>query len=137
MTFSVPLCHILTQKHGRRNELKGELPGNSYTGQIDSWKREVLGFQGSLLNTHHGKGKRICLVLLQGPLPGSVLVVYSQSPRDICLALPEMSKKSILSCSVLQWDISSLFQGWVVLFVTTGSKWDSEKKLKKPSIRSG
>lgn len=64
---------------------------NSYTGQMDPWKWEVLGFQGSLLNTHQDKGKRICPILLQEPLPGSVLAVYSQSPRDVSLALLEMS----------------------------------------------
>lgn len=78
---------------------------------MDPWKWEVLGFQGSLLNTHQGKGTRICPVLLQEPLPGSVLAVYSQSPWDLSLGLPEMSKKSIFGYSVLQWDSSSLFQG--------------------------
>lgn len=105
--------------------------GNDYTGQRDSWKWEVLGFQGSLLNTHLGKGTRICPVLLQEALPGSVLAVYTQRPWDASLALPEMSKKSIFGYSVLQWDICSLFQGRVVLFVTTRS---SGKKLKRPSI---
>lgn len=76
--------------------------GNNYTGQMDPWKWEVLGFQSSLLNTHEGKGMRICAILLQEPLPGSVLAVYSQSPRDLSLALPEMSKKNIFGYSVLQ-----------------------------------